>query len=124
MDKNHTMLKSLAQNVVGRKTFTSADFNTINLSGNINGIELNELIKNQVYKTDDSTIKSAVNFGGNVTAIDVNFNKTYKGISIAEFVRNVTHFAEFNNIEVLFQNLLNVAYSVQKSLKSKFFHYF
>lgn len=119
------MLKSLPQTITGHKTFAQTgsglvSFKSIDLSGSINGIQLNELLENQVYKTGDSIIDSPVNFGGNVTAINVNFDKTYNGINVTDFVKKATHFAEFNNIEVAFQNLLNVAYSVEESIKSMY----
>lgn len=124
VDKNHTILKSLAQNITGKKTFVQTNnssiyFNNVNLSGNINGIYLDDMIANQVYKNEDSVIDSPVNFTGNITAVNVNFKKMYNGINVTDFVKRVTHFAEFNNIEVAFQNLLVVAENVKESLKSK-----
>lgn len=126
VDKSHTMLKSKPQIISGHKTFIqtgSSDlisFKNIDLSGKLNGIQLNEFLKNQVFKSDDSVIDSPVNFVGNVTAINVNFDKKYNGINVTEFVKKATHFAEFNNIEEAFQNLLNVAHSVTQSLKSRY----
>lgn len=122
IDKNHTMLKSVVQNVSGKKTFVQVDqklvhFENVHLSGKMNGIPLRKMIENQAYKNEDTAIKSALNFSRDVSAIEANFDKLYNGINVTDFVNKVTHFAEFNNIEVAFQKLLNVAYSVQDSLK-------
>lgn len=123
VDKSHTMLKSKPQIISAHKTFVQkVSFKNIDLSGKLNGIQLNEFLKNQVFKNGDSVIESPVNFVGNVTAINVNFDQNYNGINVTEFVKKATHFAEFNNIEEAFQNLLNVAHNVKESLKNQAYY--
>lgn len=126
VNKKDVMLKKSPQTVTGTKTFAQngnglVEFKKINLSGNINGIRLNELIENQIYKNQDSVIDSALNFNRNVTTSGVYFEKSYNGVNVTDFVKKVVHFAEFNNIEVAFQNLLYLADTVEESLKSTFF---
>lgn len=116
------MLKSLAQNITGKKTFVQAgqkliQFKNVYLSGQVNEIDLRKLIGNQVYRNEDTVINSTVKFSRDVSAIDVSFDKLYNDLNVTEFVKNVTHFAELNNIQVALQNLLTVAYNVQESLK-------
>lgn len=128
LDKNHTVLNSLPQTITGRKTFVGAEqnpsvhFKNIILSGRINGINLNEMIDNQVYRNEDSTITSALNFTKDVSAVGVKFDKLYNGINVTDFVKKVTHFADLGDIEIAHLKLLDVAHSVEESLKAQAYY--
>lgn len=92
-------------------------FKEIQLSGKLNALNLSDVTDNLIRKNVDNTISTRMHLNGNINAKNVYFDKLYNGINITEFVKNLTHFAEFNNIETAYKNLFNAARKVENSMK-------
>ncbi|XP_060530312.1 uncharacterized protein LOC132704368 [Cylas formicarius] len=119
--KNSVMLTNLTQTIAGAKTFIgiAPQFKTLKSKASVNGIDLGELAKSQLRINGDNTIKTPIEFFGKISARNLNIIELNDGINVMNLLKDTTKLKSLNNIVESYNDLLNMAEGMQKSLKDQ-----